>query len=300
LIACNKKIDQVMKNILYAILILLHFVSCRSNKKIETLIDTKNEIVGVWEPMQNQNNINPDEYPILELDTSYNSLGPGSQSFTTNTINLSKFGLVKVIGNTIYNVNKNNSENKGKILHDISKSFLKIQSPGIVDIHINTYSFYIKWKFKLLNSNEAILNDNIKYVKSNRKPNKLINEFDGIFFNKFYKKYNVITSDVNLQDEPPLAEDVDHIGTILSITNNYGFNNMNYVTQNVPRFLNIKINNGYRVTVNFEDWERFKEDPEMRQLFDQLIIGRKINFQLFREGSGVLSQLYFSKLRFIY
>ena len=71
------------------------------------------------------------------------------------------------------------------------------------------------------------------------------------------------------------------------------------VTVNVPKFVKLKLNNGHEIFVNFEDRDRLDSDTTIVKLFDQFIIGRKINFVLYTEGSGPLSQTYFSKLKFL-
>ena len=284
----------------YTILILVLF-SC-SEKKIETLSDTKKEIYGIWEPVQKQENIAVSQYPIIEFDTTLNSMGDGPLEFTSNTINKSKFGLLRIIGNVIIDTRGVPNSNQGKVLHDVSKSFFSIQKVGLINLNIKALGeIDINWKLKLLNSNEAILNDNVRYVKTNKKIDFVQEYFDSDFFNKFYRKFETLGSYFDLNETPSLSNNIDHIGTIKAIHRNSSFKNDNYkdVTYNVPRFVEIQINNGHNVYVNFEDKERFENDKEIMKLFDQFIIGRKINFVLYTEGTGELSQAYFSKLKFL-
>lgn len=284
----------------YPILIFL-IISC-TEKKIETLPSTKKAIYGIWEPVKNQKNVLVNQYPVIEFDTTLNTLGDGPLEFTSNTIKESKFGLLRVFGNIIIDTRGVPNTNQGKVMHDVSRSFFSIADVGIINLHMKALNVIdIKWQFKLLNQNEAILNDNIRYVKTDRVIDKVQDYFDSDFFNKFYRKYEILGSYVDLNETPMLSEDIDHIGTITAINYNPAFKRDNdmEVTFDVPRFVDIQINNGFKVSVNFEDRERFENDKEMMKLFDQFIIGRKVNFELYTEGTGELSQAYFSKLKFL-
>jgi len=288
-----------MKNLLFCFFILLF--SC-SEKKIETLSDTKKEIYGIWEPDKSQKNIVVDQYPIIEFDTTLNSMGDGPLEFTSNTIEESQFGLLRILGNVAIDTRGIPNSNQGKIMHDVSKSFFSIDEVGVVDLNISvSYIDNLIWKFKLLNSKEAILFDNVKYIKTNKKIDPIQDYFDSNFFNKFYRKFEILGNYTDLNETPSLSNDIDHIGTIKEIIYNRAYKDENFkeVTYYVPRFVEIQINNGYKVYVNFEDKERFEDDKEIMKLFDQFIVGRKINFVLYTEGTGELSQAYFAKLKFL-
>ncbi len=285
----------------YVFLILLAF-SC-SEKKIETLSDSKKEIYGVWEPDKTQQNIVVDLYPIIEFDTTLNTMGGGPLEFTSNTIKESKFGLLRILGNVIIDTRGvPGSIKPGKVMHDVSRSFFSIPEVGLISLNIKAFGdIDFNWKLKLLNSNEAILNDNIRYIKTNKKIDTIKDYFDSNFFNKFYRKFEILENYVDLNETPALTNNLDHIGTIKAIHYNTTYKNDNFesVFYYVPRFVEIQINNGYTVNVCFEDKERFENDKEIMKLFDQFIIGRKINFELYTRGSGELSQAYFAKLKFL-
>ncbi len=285
---------------IYILIVFISLISC--DKKIETLSETKTEIYGVWEPDKSQKNISVEQFPIIEFDTTLNSLGNGPLEFTSNTIKQSKFGPLRIIGNVLIDTRGVPNSNQDKVKHDVSRSFFSIKDVGLVNLNINALDgIEINWKFKLLNSKVAILNDNIKYIKTDKKIDTIQDYFDPNFFNKLYRKYEVLGNYVDLNETPSLSNNIDHIGTIKAITINPAFKYEKFkdVTYNIPRCIEIQINNGYTVKVSFEDKERFENDKEMMKLFDQLVIGRKINFELYTEGSGELSQAYFAKLKFL-
>jgi hypothetical protein len=144
------------------------------------------------------------------------------------------------------------------------------------------------------------LNSSLDVTKKNN--NTVHDYFDSDFFNKFYRKFEILGDYVDLNEMSfSLSNDKDHIGTIkaIHINNEFKVNNSEIGASNVPAFVEIQINNGHTVYVNFEDKERFKNDKEIMKLFNQFKSGRKINFELYTEGRGVLSQAYFAKLKFL-
>ena len=148
-----------------------------------------------------------------------------------------------------------------------------------------------------LNNNS--LNSSLDVTKRN---NTVQDYFDSDFFNKFYRKFEILGDYIDLNERTfSLSNDKNHIGTIkaIHINNEFKNNNSEIGASNVPTFVEIQIKNGHTVYVNFEDKERFKNDREIMKLFDQFISGRMINFELYTEGRGVLSQAYFAKLKFL-
>lgn len=129
---------------------------------------------------------------------------------------------------------------------------------------------------------------------------ELQNYFDGNFFNEFYRKNELLGVSVDLNEERDLIE-INNVntGVIQSIKKNEVYKDGKDAFEDIPVFVEVKLNNGYTATIAFGDKEKFKNDYEMLKLYNQLIVGRKIAFKTYSEGSGELIRAYFSRLKFL-